>query len=60
MSRPPPISATAAWGTLAILTGLNLFNYLDRYVMSAVVTPMQKELSLTDSNAGWAASAFML
>jgi MFS family permease len=61
MRQPLPISNTAAaWGTLAILSGLNLFNYLDRYVMSAVVTPMQKELSLSDGAAGWAASAFML
>ncbi len=56
----PHISAAAAWGTLALLTGLNLLNYLDRYVMSAVVTPMQRDLGLSDGNAGWAASAFML
>jgi MFS family permease len=61
MRRTLPIStAAAAWGTLAILSGLNLLNYLDRYVMSAVITPMQKELSLSDGDAGWAASAFML
>ncbi len=53
-------STTAAWITLAILSGLNMFNYLDRYVMSAVVTPMKHELGLTDGGAGWAASAFML
>jgi predicted MFS family arabinose efflux permease len=53
-------NAAAAWWTLAILSGLNLLNYLDRYVMSAVITPMQKELSLSDGDAGWAASAFML
>ena len=29
-----------AW-ILFILTGLNLFNYLDRYVFSAVLTPQQ-------------------
>jgi MFS family permease len=55
-----PNKAATAWATLAILSGLNLLNYLDRYVMSAVVTPMQKELSLSDGDAGWAASAFML
>jgi len=60
MTRAPSTHSTAAWGTLALLSGLNLFNYLDRYVMSAVVTPMQKELALTDSDAGWVASAFML
>ena len=61
MRRQLSISnAAAAWWTLAILSGLNLLNYLDRYVMSAVITPMQKELSLSDGDAGWAASAFML
>jgi MFS transporter, Spinster family, sphingosine-1-phosphate transporter len=62
--RPPPSfpagPARAAWITLAILSGLNLLNYLDRYVMSAVLTPMQKDLGLSDGGAGWAATAFML
>jgi hypothetical protein len=26
---------------LCILTGLNLFNYLDRYVVASVLTPLQ-------------------
>jgi MFS family permease len=55
-----PSASTQAWFALAILSGLNMFNYLDRYVMSAVLTPMQKELNLSDGDAGWAASAFML
>jgi len=59
--RPPSLSNTAtAWCALAILSGLNMFNYLDRYVMSAVLTPLQKDLGLSDGGAGWAASAFML
>ena len=48
-----------AW-TLAILTGLNLFNYIDRFVLSAVLTPMKAELGLTDGQAGRIATAFML
>jgi MFS family permease len=52
-------TTTAAWFSLAILSGLNLVNYLDRSVMSSVLPPLQKDLSLTDSDAGWAASAFM-
>ncbi|HEV3270998.1 MAG TPA: MFS transporter [Candidatus Methylacidiphilales bacterium] len=59
-SAPLPINPAAAWSALAILSGLNMLNYLDRYVMSAVLTPMQKELRLSDGDAGWAASAFML
>src|SRR5438552_7113129 len=46
--------------TLFILTGLNLFNYLDRFVLSAVLTPLQKELGLTDGQAGTIGTAFML
>jgi MFS family permease len=60
---PSPVklsSARTAWWTLAILSALNMFNYLDRYVMSSVLPPMQKELGLSDGDAGWAASAFML
>ena len=53
-------SANAAWLTLAFLSGLNMLNYLDRYVMSAVLTPMQKDLGISDDFAGWPASAFML
>jgi len=63
MRSPSPLplsSTTAAWCALAILSALNMLNYLDRYVMSAVLTPMQKELALSDGGAGWAASAFML
>ncbi len=52
--------ARAAWITLALLSGLNFLNYLDRYVMSAVLTPLQKDLRLDDTAGGWAASAFML
>jgi MFS family permease len=59
-SRSSPPAENSAWIALAILSGLNMFNYLDRYVMSAVLTPMQKELRLSDGDAGWAASAFML
>ena len=40
-----------AW-MLAILSGLYLFNYLDRYVLSAVLSPLQKELHLSDGQAG--------
>lgn len=49
-----------AWFALALLSGLNMLNYLDRYVMSAVLTPLQKDLGLDDAAGGAAASAFML
>jgi len=58
MSRSPS-STAVAWGTLVLLLGLNLFNYLDRYVLSAVVEPLKRDLQLTGAGAGWIGSAFM-
>lgn len=46
--------------TLVTLTAINLFNYLDRQVLSAVLTPIKNELHLTDGELGWLATAFML
>src|SRR5450631_3165326 len=48
-----------AW-VLFILTGLNLFNYLDRFVLSAVLTPLQKDLGINDEQAGRLVTAFMI
>ena len=48
-----------AW-VLFILTGLNLFNYLDRYVLSAVLTPLQIDLGINDEQAGRLVTAFMI
>ena len=62
----PPRTATQsrrqlspAW-VLCILTGLNLFNYLDRFVLSAVLTPLQKDLGINDGQAGRLVTAFMI
>src|SRR5688572_29586736 len=52
-----PLSPT--W-VLVILTGLNLFNYLDRFVLSAVLTPLQKDLGINDGEAGRLVTAFMI
>jgi MFS transporter, Spinster family, sphingosine-1-phosphate transporter len=52
-------SLTPFW-TLFILTGLNLFNYLDRFVLSAVLPPLQRELSISDGQAGRLVTAFMI
>jgi MFS transporter, Spinster family, sphingosine-1-phosphate transporter len=55
----PRPSLSPAW-VLFILTGLNLFNYLDRYVLSAVVAPLQKDLAINDGQAGRLMTAFMI
>ena len=48
------------YATLAILTGLNLFNYLDRFVLSAVLPSLKVDMNLSDGNAGRLATAFMI
>jgi MFS family permease len=45
---------------LFILAGLNLFNYLDRCVVYAVVEPVKLTFGLTDGQAGRINTAFMI
>ena len=45
---------------LTFLTGLNLFNYLDRNVLPAVLTTLQKDLHLDDAQVGRANTMFMV
>ena len=60
MSPRSSRAATANTG-LAILTLINLFNYLDRYVVSALVESLKKsDLHLTDTQAGSLATAFLV
>ena len=45
---------------LFILTGLNLFNYVDRYILSAVLSPLKAELHINDGSVGRIVTAFMI
>jgi MFS family permease len=45
---------------LTILTGLNLLNYLDRYVVSAVLVPLQADLRLSNFVAGLLPTVFLI
>lgn len=66
MSEPTaesgPTATRAAWWGLGILTFINLFNYLDRYVLSALVESLRKDpiMQLTDTQAGWLMPGFVL
>lgn len=44
---------------LAILTGLNLLNYVDRFVLSSLLESVRTEFHLSDSEAGSLATAFI-
>lgn len=43
---------TAARRLLLLLTGINLVNYLDRYVVAAILEPLGRELHLSDAQLG--------
>jgi MFS family permease len=45
---------------LAVLTGLNFFNYVDRTVLSAVQPLIQNEFHRSDADMGWLTSVFFL
>lgn len=47
-------------GIVWLLTGLNLLNYLDRYIIAAVGPKMQEELKLDETQLGFVLTAFML
>src|SRR5437764_3494249 len=57
----PPAAQRAARYALAILTLINLFNYLDRWVVAAVVESIKKsELHLTDTQLGLIGTGFIV
>ena len=45
---------------VALLTGLNFLNYLDRFVVAAVLPPLMKELGLSNFQGGLIATVFLL
>jgi MFS transporter, Spinster family, sphingosine-1-phosphate transporter len=45
---------------VALLTGLNFLNFIDRAVIAAVLKPMTEDLGLSTGEAGWLNSAFLI
>jgi len=45
---------------LAVLTFINLFNYIDRWVVSAVLEPIKEALLLSDKQLGFIGSGFII
>ena len=54
------LSRRAAYYGLGVVTLLNLLNYIDRYILAAVLPRVQSELHLTNSQAGFLATAFLV
>jgi predicted MFS family arabinose efflux permease len=58
--RVPAVSPGRARYALGVLFTINLFNYVDRQVISGVLPLVQQDLRLSDTALGWLASAFMV
>jgi MFS transporter, Spinster family, sphingosine-1-phosphate transporter len=54
------VSPSRARYALGVLFTINLFNYIDRQVISGVLPLVQQDLRLSDTALGWLASAFMI
>ncbi|MBI5239525.1 MAG: MFS transporter [Elusimicrobia bacterium] len=52
--------ARTARQVLALLLAVNLLNYVDRQILSALLPAIQRDLALSDAQAGSLASAFMV
>lgn len=57
--RLPRVGAYA-WWALALLLAVNLFNYIDRTVLSGVLPNIQADLGVSEASAGWLSTAFLL
>ncbi len=59
-SRNPGTLVSGATAALVVLTLVNLLNYLDRYVLSAILPLVEKSFGLNDSQSGFLGSLFIL
>ncbi|HEX9983932.1 MAG TPA: MFS transporter [Thermoanaerobaculia bacterium] len=55
-----PNSARHATYALAILTFINLFNYIDRWVVAAVLESLKRELGMSDTQLGLLGTGFIV
>lgn len=49
----------AQWSVIVLLA-INMFNYVDRQVLAAVESTMEKKLDISQAQMGWAATAFLV
>ena len=55
----PPTDRRANYA-LGILTLINLFNYIDRWVVAAVIEPIKHALGLSDTQLGIIGTGFII
>ena len=56
----PPVARGYPRYVLAVMVGINLLNYMDRWVASAAATPIEREFHLNDAQFGALGTAFLL
>jgi predicted MFS family arabinose efflux permease len=56
---PSPAVTRAAITAVAVLTAINFFNYIDRFIVTALLPDIQAELSLSNTAAGALGTAFI-
>jgi MFS family permease len=54
------VTSRAAMRALVVLTAINLFNYMDRYVVPPILSDLKRAMALSDTQLGWLAGAFMI
>jgi MFS family permease len=59
-SQPASFRPGPAQATLLLLIGLNLLNYIDRYILSGEIEPIQREFHATDHQMGALATALFV
>jgi MFS family permease len=57
-ARPAPTASP--WYALALLTVVNLLNYLERNAIFALFEPLKRDLHLRDTQLGWLGTAYVL
>ena len=56
----PSINRSQARFAFIVLLVINILNYVDRSVLAAIQTTIQKEFHLTDTQLGWLTSSFLI
>ena len=60
MTGRPRITPAYSYYALALLTLINVVNYLERNAIFALFEPIKRDLNLTDAHLGWLGSAYVL
>src|SRR5438874_12111134 len=59
-ASPPARGLPGARAALALLLAINLFNYIDRQVLAAVVPKIEVEFQCDKGDIGWLMSMFLV